>query len=262
MTTNQNVVKYLALTLAVFIIAVMISGVVWFVQGIFSFTDKKSLVTNTYDLDNYSSIYIYAGASDLTIETCNKSTLEITDDYTYTIEDSQLAVRLKNKKINYKKDSKIVLCTIDPIFNDIKITGGAGNIKISDIEANKVKFELGAGDVTIDNLTVLGAFNLRGGAGNINILNSYLTDSEIELGMGNFTANTTFKGYTDIDMGMGNLKIKLLDSADNYAYEIDKGLGSVKLFGETISKKELDTRIGTGKTVIVVNGGIGNIEIK
>ena len=258
MTTSQNVIKYLAIALAIFIITSMAVGVVWLVQNVFDFTDRKPLTKETYDLDIYKDLDINVGASNLTIKTCDKSTLELTSDYVYDITNEKLTVKTKNNKIRYKKNSEVTLCVANNSFDEVKISGGAGNIKINNLEANKVKFELGAGDVTIDNLTALKSFVLDGGAGDVKILNSFLTDSDIDLGVGNFKATTIFKGDTDIDVGVGNLEIKLSDGIENYSFDIDKGIGNVTVDG----MKKSSGKYGVGNTSIKIDGGIGNIEIK
>ena len=258
MTTSQNVIKYLAIALAIFIIASMATGVVWLVQNVFNITDSTPLTKETYDLDNYKDLDISVGASTLKIKTCDKATLEITSDYTYELKDNELSIYTKTNKLRHKNKSEITLCVTNPSFDNVRISGGAGSINITSLEANKVKFDLGAGDVVIDSLTVLESIKLSGGAGNVKISNSFLTDSDIDLGVGNFTLNTTFKGDTDIDMGVGNLDVKLLDGIENYSFDIDKGLGNVKIDG----MKKSSGKYGVGNTLIRVDGGVGNIDIK
>lgn len=262
MTSSQRVVKYAAIALAILIILSMISGVVWlfrnvFQIGIFNVYDNTPLSSETYDLDNYKNININVGASTLTIKSCDNSTLEITENIKYQVTNEELIIKDENRR--YNKNSHITLCITNPtVFDNVIIDGGAGNISISNLEAKQVKFELGAGNVTIDNITSLKSFKLDGGAGDVKIFNALMTNADIDMGVGNFTINGILSGDADIDMGVGNLDITLTDGLENYKFDVDKGIGDIKIDGI----KKSSGVYGTGSTLVQIDGGVGNIKIK
>ena len=66
-------------------------------------------------------------------------------------------------------------------------------------------------------------------------------------------------GKSEIDAGIGSLKINLSDTLDNYSIKASKGIGSIKLNEETMKDKKI---YGTGDNDIIIEGGIGNIDIK
>lgn len=260
MTSSQRTIKYLAIALAIVIILSMVSGVLWLCRNIFEFNvfpySNSNLASETYDLDNYKSIDINVGASNLTIKTCESATLEITENIKYEIINDELIIKDQNRR--YNKNSKITLCITKTTFENVKIDGGAGNTTISDIGANKIKLDLGAGNITIDNITALESFKLSGGAGDIKIFNASLNNSVMDLGVGNFTLNTILTGDTDIDMGVGNLDITLSDGIENYKFDVDKGIGNITIDG----MKKSSGIYGVGSTLVKIDGGIGNIKIK
>lgn len=261
MTNSQRTIKYIAIALAIVIILSMVSGVVWLCKNIFEFKfmfpyDNSKLTSEKYELDSYKDIAIDVGASNLTIKSCDKSTLEITDNIKYEIRNEELLIKDENHR--YNKNSKIVLCIHNGIFDEIKISGGAGDMIISDLEANKITFELGAGKVGIDNLVALESFKLSGGAGEVKIFDASLANAIINLGVGNFTLDTVFIEDADIDMGIGNLDITLRNGIEKYKFDIEKGIGNVSIDGE----KRSSGLYGDGPTIVKIDGGIGNIKIK
>ena len=64
-------------------------------------------------------------------------------------------------------------------------------------------------------------------------------------------------GYTNVETGIGNVKIKLLDGIDNYKFSIEKGIGSIY-----VNNEEVDNGVyGNGSKRIFIDGGVGSIKI-
>lgn len=61
-----------------------------------------------------------------------------------------------------------------------------------------------------------------------------------------------------MDAGVGNLNIDLETDKENYTIRVNKGIGTVKVAGKSLSDGEI---YGSGTNYIDVDGGIGNIRI-
>ena len=90
------------------------------------------------------------------------------------------------------------------------------------------------------------------------ILSSSINNLDLDLGVGEFILNAKLTGNNEIDAGVGNVRVKLVDGLENYTIKASKGLGSIKIDNNEISN---DINYGTGSTYINVNGGVGNITV-
>lgn len=72
------------------------------------------------------------------------------------------------------------------------------------------------------------------------------------------TFECTLKGNNKIEAGIGELKINLKDSIDNHRFDVNKGIGSIKVNNNEISN---NTIYGTGVNLLKIDGGIGSIKI-
>ena len=119
--------------------------------------------------------------------------------------------------------------------------------------------ELGAGSVTIDNMTVSEEMKLNGGAGNIEINSGKIANAYVDLGIGKTTINSDITGNSKIDTGIGELNLYLTLPKEDYKLDIDKGIGEIRVNGKSIGD---DIDIGSGENYIKIDDGVGTIKIK
>ncbi|MBR1377171.1 MAG: DUF4097 family beta strand repeat protein [Bacilli bacterium] len=257
MTSNQKIVKGLAITLAVVIIIGIVNAAVWSLCSISFIFGNHTYdgATEIYNINDVDNIEINIGASNLKIEESDTFKIEIPNYVTYDVKNNKLTINEKSRFFLKSSNIKVYLPT-EKQFDSVKINGGAGNIEIVNLTAKNVDFELGAGKVTVGNLEANLSFALDGGAGDFKLNSGYLNNADIDMGVGNFIIRATLNGKADIDMGVGNLDIDLVDEIDNYTFDIDKGIGNV-----TIDGKNVSGRLGSGNTLIEIDGGVGNIKI-
>ena len=257
MNTFQRIIKYAALALAFSIIVSLLFGFISSISEIFESsvstdisTDYTGSKINSLEIDlKEVSLYIIKGNSFNVKTNTDKITSEVING----------ELKIKDKSSKYSKN-KIVELTIpeNVILNEIDIEVGLGKNNIELLNANNIKLELGSGKMTINNINAYTNFEVDGGSGEINIMNANVSNMEIDMGVGLTTFEGTLKGNNKIEAGIGELRINLKDSIDNYRFDVNKGIGSIKVNDNEISN---NTIYGTGVNLLKIDGGIGSIKI-
>ena len=85
-----------------------------------------------------------------------------------------------------------------------------------------------------------------------------INNLKANLGMGEFNFSGKLIGKNKINSGVGNVDIGLIDSKNNYAINVSKGVGNVTLDGQEF---ETDKVYGIGDNYLDIDGGIGEIKI-
>ena len=257
MTSNQRLIKMIAIGLAIFIILAMINGLIFLFDIVTSNIGDDNVTYKVYDIKDVSNIDIDISASNLVIKNSEVFKIEITDRTNYSVENNTLYIKDKSKWFKKHLDNMVVYIPYEKEFNDIKIHGGAGSITIDDLNTKSLLLELGDGKATIDNIEITNKLTVHGGAGDFKISNGDLNKVDIDMGVGNFNIAAMILNGGNIDVGVGNLDVDLLDDIENYSFEITKGIGNIKVDGNNVTKGT----IGTGSSLIKINGGVGNIKV-
>lgn len=245
MTQGHKIIKGLAIALAVFIIVSILSGIVCGIVGLISiFTDEENLLDNPNIIkieEKIDVIDIEIGATNLIIKDGEEFKVETNDgDIIIDQEGSTLKINEKNsKKFISKSKSKLTI------------------YMPKEESVDQLILELGAGNVSIENIEVRAQTEIQGGAGNIEISSSILNNIDFELGVGNVDLEAYLYGENSIECGVGNLDLNLLNK-DDYKISIEKGVGTISVNGK---KAKNNTTIGTGDNSIDIEGGVGNISV-
>lgn len=264
MNTFQRIIKYAALALAFSIIVSILSLLFGFISSISEIfessvsTEISTELSTDYIGSQINSLEIDLKEVSLYITKGNSFNVKTnTDKITSEVINSEL--KIKDKSSKYSKN-KIVELTIpeNVILNEIDIEVGLGKNNIELLNANNIKLELGAGNMTINNINAYTNFEVDGGSGEINIMNANVSNMEIDMGVGLTTFEGTLKGNNKIEAGIGELRINLKDSIDNYRFDVNKAIGSIKVNNNEISN---NTIYGTGVNLLKIDGGIGSIKI-
>lgn len=154
MNTFQRIIKYAALALAFSIIVSILSLLFGFISSISEIfessvstkisTDYTGSQINSLEIDlKEVSLYIIKGNSFNVKTNTDKITSEVING----------ELKIKDKSSKYSKN-KIVELTIpeNVILNEIDIEVGLGKNNIELLNANNIKLELGAGNMTINNI--------------------------------------------------------------------------------------------------------------
>lgn len=210
--------------------------------------------------ENYSNLNIKTKVSKLTLKTgeefeviTNNEDIKITEGKdTISIDDNA-----PHLYYHYKDFEVVVIIPNNSILDTVRIEAGAGRVLIEELNCKNAKIDLGAGEVEINKINVADSIKLSGGVGGLNIHDGQLNNLDADLGVGKFTANLYLTGKNDIDAGVGEVDLRLLGKTQDYSFEIEKGMGEIKLNNEKIKSGVY----GNGKYSIDISGGIGEIKI-
>lgn len=264
MTNFQKTVKYIAMAFAIFLTVSIIGGILS-MFGLFGGFFGGDAVTE--DIKTYSvsadikSLEIKINAADFTIKQGESFSFESNLKH-LTVEDKNGVLTIKETK-KYSKTYTGAVLTLyvpaDTVFDRADIITGAGRFTVDQLSARTMKFELGAGEVTIDTLIATTAIDIDGGAGRITISGGALHNLDLDMGVGQLNLTSALIGDSDFDLGIGESNITVIGNKDNYKLDIEKGIGNITIDGTSVSNIK---EYGNGNNIIEVSGGIGAINLR
>lgn len=204
------------------------------------------------DIDVNSSNLVIKPGNSFIIETINKH-------IKYKIDNNELKIKEEGYHLtNSKLKSELIITIPDTNLNEIDINTGAGNLNIDSINTEKLDIDLGTGTTLINNLYSKRA-DIDTGAGTFTINNGSINDLDLDIGVGEVKITSNITGNSSISSGVGKLSLNLLNTFDNYRFEVNKGIGKV-----TINDIEVgdNSTLGNGTNTIKLDGGIGEIVVK
>lgn len=267
MTEAQKIIKYLAMILAIFLIVAIIGGAVTclsFITVVFTDNDKVDVSQlSDYTVGNIDRLYIELEAADLEIRNGEKFSLKSNHEY-IKVEESQDSLSIKETKRPWKANDrgyKVVLTIPETTsLESVTISTGAGRMSLDALSAKALKLSLGAGEVTLSNVTVTDKTEFDGGAGEITINNCTFTDLDMQIGVGECSLTAAVLGDSEIDCGVGEANFSLIrDSNTDYTISIDKGLGEVTVDDKAVKDGD---KVGFGENEIDINCGVGEVDIE
>ena len=273
MTEAQRIIKYLAIAFAVFLTVAIIGGIlsaVGVLGGIFLGGDRAE-ADATGELKTYavssgiSRLQIRINAADLTIKEGSAFSVE-SNLKNLTVEEKNGCLILKDLttiKLNGSNTYQDAVLTIyvpaGTVFDSITLETGAGRVNAGELLAETVDIELGAGDAWIDTLVASKSADIEGGAGRITISGGALHNLDLDMGVGQLNLTAALSGECQMELGVGESNITLLGSRADYALDIEKGIGEVRVDGKLVSDFGSS---GNGTAGVEIHGGIGAIYVE
>lgn len=150
-----------------------------------------------------------------------------------------------------------VIIPAGAVFSEIDINVGAGRFTADVLSGDEVNLEFGAGDVYIGSLYATREAEIEGGAGKITIGGGSVSDLQLAMGVGELVLKSEILGG-ELDLGVGEARITLLGGRENYALELNRGIGSITLDGEPLS---IGGRFGDGDRRLEIVGGVGSVFV-
>ncbi len=263
MTPFQKAVKYIAIALAVALIAAILGGILS-VVGVIGLLGESNAVTEkitAYPVsENVTQLNLQISAADLTVEVGERFSVESNlKDLTVSEKNGVLTVREKDTFFkNY--NGAVLKLTIpeNTVFSSAKVETGAGRVRIDTLSAEVLQLELGAGEVTIGQLNATRSAELEGGAGKITVRGGTLRDLQLEMGIGQMNLTSALLGSSELDLGVGETNLNLIGTRDDYTVLVEKGIGSATVDGVQM---ENESRLGTGENRVEITGGVGSINV-
>lgn len=262
MTQIQKIIKYIALALAFFLIFSIVAGIMQFLLSFTNIFKNDALMDKLEELkitESAAVLDIDVSSANIIIKVSDTLKAETNNKY-ISLEQRDNKLFIKEKKHNwfFKNSSSdlVIYIPSDFMFDGVSIEAGAGIVDIDTIATKNLNLNLGAGKAEIDNLYVTEEASIDGGAGKISILNGELHNAKIDMGVGELSLTSKLIGSNEIDAGVGKVDLKLI--GNDYQIQIEKGIGSATINGETVKD---NTYYGNGSNHINIDGGIGNISI-
>lgn len=273
MTTIQKIIKYFAVAFAVFLIVTIISAILSGGYALLSafglIHTNKNIVTEDFkvissEINEISTLHIDLAYTNLDIKVGDNFKVQTNNSkITYTNNNGNIKIKEENRNWlnNNNKESNLIIYIPEDmlVIDEIKIETGAGKINIEKLNTQSLYFELGAGDVYIENLIATRKAKISGGVGKTELKSCEMNNLKADLGMGEFNFSGKLTGKSEVDSGVGAINIDLMDNKENYTIDVSKGIGSVTLDGQKI---EMDRVHGTGANYLEIDGGIGEIKIE
>ena len=255
-----NIIKALAYLLAFFIIATMVTSLIFAVNlftGSNSQTEMQSIYKDKETINNL----------DISLKATN---LEIVDSKDFSVDTNNAKIKITYEngtlKIHEKgtpsfNTSDLVLKISLPSasnFKTVKIEMGAGKTHIANLNTDILDLNLGAGKNLLEKLEVNNQTKIESGAGLTEIMAGTLNNVDFDLGVGKVFINASILGNSKIECGVGAVELNLLGNQENYQLNVEKGIGSIYVADKIYNN---DDTIGNGNNHLKIEGGIGSIKV-
>lgn len=263
--------KYLAITLAIIVICMILSVIVsalssafhsfswfgsrWFYNGSTSNNGETGVVTTgdySQSFSNVINIEVDADVSDIYVQTSPTTSQEVLIEATnvtsrFSVKESNNKIKIKNEKVkafifsssDFSKNTRVTITIPEDATIDWDIDCGVGSFKASAITCDTLSIDGGVGEVQIDSLKAYKA-DINNGIGEISVGHAQIDN-------------------TDIDNGIGSVNISYIDSVENYGITADQGISSIKIDGEKYEKSRHNNKNADYK--IDIDSGIGSIDL-
>ncbi len=264
MTTFQKIVKYFAVILAFCIIGGITAGII---KGVTTLAKLADLTTSDGKIEDVNheeinKIRIKLLRTDLVIKAGDSVNAE-TDNGDITVKRvfGTLVVEENSKSIidSLEKTELVLTIPENCVFEEIKITTGAGTFNAELLNAEKIDLNFGAGNVGIDKILSSERTEITGGAGKIEIRDGKTHNLDFDMGLGKLHYRAEITGRSELDCGVGAVEMILLGGEDNYSVDLDKGLGLASINGISYAD---GIDYGDGENKLDINGGVGDLKVE
>ena len=264
MTSFQKIIKYLAILLAFCLIGSIAAGVI---SGVTTLAKLTDLTTSDGKIENVShegikKIRIKLLRTDLVIKAGDTVNAE-TDNGDITVKKvfGTLVVEENTKSIidSLEKTELVLTIPENCVFEEIKITTGAGAFNAELLNAEKIDLNFGAGNVGIDKIISTERTEITGGAGKIEIRDGKTHNLDFDMGLGKLHYRAEITGRSELDCGVGAVEMVLLGGEKIYDIDLDKGLGVASINGVSYAD---GIDYGDGENKLDINGGVGDLKVE
>ncbi len=190
-----------------------------------------------------------------------------TDSLEINISAAMLAIRFERcEKITVKSNLKGL--TVKERSGNLKINDNKGFLSVNETEGfveimipegvtlREIDLDLGAGKTVISSIKA-DRVDIDGGAGELLIRSCDVSELDLDMGVGVLDFHGSITDKADISLGVGKTDITLLGGKDKYKLVLEKGIGEIKVDGETVG----NTKLGEGECTVDIDGGVGEINI-
>lgn len=238
--------------------------------------DIKNIKNVDIDIEYGKVTILTADVEDIDIQAKNV----IEERFKYGVEGETLKIRYKRGisifNIGFGRTKTEITITLPSsiAYEYFDIDNGAGEMKISDISANKITVDNGAGEVTLKNFEVKDKLDISTGAGELKLdevncgmlkLDSgvgavHATETKcgglkFEGGVGEMSFEGEIDGNVNVNTGVGEVRMTVYGKSSDYNFKVDSGIGQVRVNGNTPIQNT------GGKYDFKVDTGVGEVRI-
>ncbi len=116
------------------------------------------------------------------------------------------------------------------VFHEADIDIGAGLVEINTLSADEISLTAGAGKISAEKLTCTG-LDVETGAGEAVLSGVTAQKLDVENGLGNTYIKGSISREIDVECGMGNTQLELTGSENDFNYDIECAVGSIRIGG-------------------------------
>lgn len=276
MNEFQKVIKYCAMAFAIFLSVSIITGIASGIITAMGVVSANSSSTETINYDEsfeaVKSLYADNSVGNFIIKEGTGRTVQVVAENVmgeFSVNKNFSGeLRIKSKfnfwnflsgKSAFNKESKVTIYLPEGFEAErVKIEAGAGNVTIEELKTQRLEIEAGAGNIQGTEI-IAEKVSLDGGIGEITLEDVDLTNVDVEAGVGNISIEGYLRGKNDIEAGIGNISLEIYGSADDYNLKADKGLGNITINGDKHFGLNWNNR--TAENSLNIDGGVGNINI-
>lgn len=150
----------------------------------------------------------------------------------------------------------------DMFFEEIDIEVGAGDANVETLNCADISIEVGAGTFTGQNIISNKKAKFEVGAGRMDIMELKSKETKLENGVGETIISGTIAGDMTINCGVGSVQLDILGAESDYNYDIDRGIGTIRIgeieFSGLTGRKRIDNNSDTD---VKIDCGIGSVQL-
>lgn len=261
----QRIIKYVAMTFAVFLIFNIVASIMLTINtigNIFYNDDISYEKLKMVDLSSQTTaLNIEVSSVNVYIKEGETFKVETDSDFIKSTQDKK-QITIEEEEHNWlfstHHDDLIIYIPKEVSFDSVSLNTKIGKIKIDALYTKNLYLEQGAGKIDIAYLGVSESANLNGGVGELTIGDGAIQQLSLKTGVAKTSITSKILGNSHIESGLGSLDLTLLGEEAAYQLEVDQGIGSMDVYG----LKKNNQYYGYGENFISIDGGIGSIHIQ
>lgn len=176
----------------------------------------------------------------------DKLIVKMSDVNNFRVEANRDELKIEEKDgwfLNHDRfDTLEIIIPEEMLLKELEIDSGAGRVEIDGIMVDEFEIDQGAGVLEIANCK-FDRTKISGGAGSIKISSSILNNLKLDAGVGRVEIESDITGKSKIECGIGEVSVKLSSPKEAYRIRVEKGIGSIKIDGES---RENNVTYGNG----------------
>lgn len=143
----------------------------------------------------------------------------------------------------------------------LKVYVAAGSVNLEDLTANSAELNVGAGELTGNNLVLKEDAQITVDAGDMSLNQIDATNLIIDCSVGNVDLSGNIYGHNSITCSVGNVEFDLEGAEEDYYFnDVDQSLGEVTINNRRYSKQAFENN-AEAATEISIDCSVGSVSV-